>query len=252
MEYTIGQLAALSGVSPRTLRYYDSIGLVKPARVTHAGYRVYGTREVDQLQQVLMYRALGMPLEMIARLVHEPGVDRLSALRGQRARLETRRRELCRLIETIDRTIEHETGGVTMADSEKFECFKQEKLEENQRLYGAELRARYGEDAVEAQNRHFAALSEDVYREMEALEQEILDGLAAAVRAGEQPSGGEGRRLLGLHRRWLGFAMPDCTGATQRGLCEMYVCDPRFAAYYDREVPGCAQFLRDAAAALLP
>ena len=64
--------------------------------------------------------------------------------------------------------------------------------------------------------------------------------------------GGEGRRLLGLHRRWLGFAMPDCTGATQRGLCEMYVCDPRFAAYYDREVPGCAQFLRDAAAALLP
>ena len=122
-----------------------------------------------------------------------------------------------------------------MTDREKFECFKKEKLEENERLYGAELRERYGEDAVEAQNRHFGALGEDAYREMEALGKEILDGLAAAVHAGEQPSGGEARRLASeeaagrsVSTLWLGgrsFVLPIGRARAILDKVEMYAAD---------------------------
>ena len=61
MEYTIKQLSDLAGITPRTLRWYDSQGLLKPGRVTEAGYRLYGPAEVDRLQQILFYRALDLP-----------------------------------------------------------------------------------------------------------------------------------------------------------------------------------------------
>ncbi len=250
-EYTVKQLADLSGVSPRTLRYYDQIGLLNPARVTEAGYRVYTSREADMLQQILLYRALDFSLEAIGRLVHQPGIDRLSALEDQRARLEARRRTLDSLIETVDRTIASEKGGKTMKDSEKFACFKQEKLEENERLYGAEVRKAYGEQAADTYNRRFASLSEAAYQDMEALGEALLRGLEEAVRRGVPPASETGRQLAGMHRKWLGFTLPECTDMMQQNLCQMYLCDPRFTAYYDKNQPGCAQFLHDAVAARL-
>ena len=65
MEYTVNKLAQLSGVSGRTLRYYDQIGLLKPARINSSGYRIYGQKEGDLLQQILFYRELGVSLEEI-------------------------------------------------------------------------------------------------------------------------------------------------------------------------------------------
>lgn len=69
MEYTIKQLSDLAGITPRTLRWYDSQGLLKPGRVTEAGYRLYGPAEVDRLQQILFYRALDLPLAEIRTLL---------------------------------------------------------------------------------------------------------------------------------------------------------------------------------------
>ena len=72
MEYTIRQLADLSGVSVRALRWYDRLGLLCPGRRDN-GYRVYGGEEVDRLQQILFYRELGVPLEQIGRILSAPG-----------------------------------------------------------------------------------------------------------------------------------------------------------------------------------
>ena len=69
MEYTIQKLAQMAGVSTRTLRYYDEIGLLKPCRITESGYRIYGTTEVDALQQILFYRELGVCLDTIRRIL---------------------------------------------------------------------------------------------------------------------------------------------------------------------------------------
>ena len=95
MEYSIQALAHLAGVTTRTLRWYDQIGLLKPSRVADNGYRYYGPAEVDRLQDILYYRALGVALAQIRTCLDEPSFDRLAVLRshltalqGERARLE--------------------------------------------------------------------------------------------------------------------------------------------------------------------
>lgn len=75
MEYTIKKLSSLAGVSTRTLRYYDEIGLLKPARMNSSGYRIYEAKEVDLLQQILFYRELGVSLETIRDIVTAPSFD---------------------------------------------------------------------------------------------------------------------------------------------------------------------------------
>ena len=76
MEYTVKQLAKISGVTPRTLRYYDQIGLLAPDRVEKNGYRMYGQEQVDLLQQILFFRELGVDLETIRSLVYSGDFDR--------------------------------------------------------------------------------------------------------------------------------------------------------------------------------
>ena len=85
MEYTVNGLARLAGVSVRTLHWYDEIGLLRPARVTEAGYRMYGPDEVDALQSILFYRALGVPLKQIGALMADASAGRLAALQSNGA-----------------------------------------------------------------------------------------------------------------------------------------------------------------------
>ena len=82
MEYSIQELSRLSGVTTRTLRWYDQIGLLKPARVAETGYRYYGPAEVDKLQQILFFRALGVSLDEIGRLLKSPDFDRETTLKS--------------------------------------------------------------------------------------------------------------------------------------------------------------------------
>ena len=81
MEYTVQRLADLAGVSSRTIRYYDEIGLLKPARINSSGYRLYGEKEVDRLQQILFYRELEVELENIKKIINGPDFDELKALK---------------------------------------------------------------------------------------------------------------------------------------------------------------------------
>ena len=163
MEYTVKQLATLAGVSVRTLHYYDEIGLLPPARVTQAGYRLYGPAQVDALQSILFYRALGMPLAQIRPLAALRGEARVAALRAHRAALLARRDALNSLLSTLDKTIEQEEGGISMQDTEKFACFKQALVQKNEAQYGAEARKAYGEEAVEAANARLMGLSEEQF-----------------------------------------------------------------------------------------
>lgn len=159
MEYTVKKLAALSGVSARTLRYYDEIGLLKPARVASNGYRIYGQAQVDTLQQILFYRSMQVPLEEIRRLLSDPQFDRRQALERHLEVLERKRDQMDTLITTVRHTIETMKGERTMTDQEKFAGLKERFLEENQQKYGAELEARYGKEEVAAFNAKVGAMS---------------------------------------------------------------------------------------------
>lgn len=243
MEYTIKALAELAGLSTRTLRWYDSLGLLKPCRVTEAGYRVYSGTEVDRLQQVLFYRELGLELADIRRILDDPAFDREAALQSHLAALEERKTRLENLILTVRHTLKE---GQTMSDREKFKGFKENALRENEEKYGAEIREKYGKDVVEQSNTRFKDLTEAQFEEMNRLAAEIRERLEKAVTDGQVADGEEGLAIAALHRRWLTFTWPSYSPEAHAGLGEMYVADERFTAYYDAKVPGCAAFLRSA------
>lgn len=246
MQYTVKQLADLAGISARTLRYYHQIGLLQPGQVSGAGYRFYGPAQVDRLQQILFYRELGLRLDEIASLLDDPKFDRQKALQSHLAALRQQRERLDSLILTVEKTIQHETGGIQMTDKEKFEGFKARIIRENEEKYGQELRAKYGDQEIDRANACVLSLTQEEYAAWKALGTEILSELEQAVRSGADPNGETGKHLAVLHRRWLSYSWEKYSPAAHRGLAQMYVCDERFTAYYDRNVPGCAAFLRAA------
>ena len=246
MEYTVKALAELAGVTPRTLRWYDRTGLLKPLRTTEAGYRLYGPKQLDRLQDILFYRELGLDLTSIRAILDDPAFDRQAALQSHLTELKARRARLDELILTVQRTIDNIKGGTKMTDQEKFEAFKRRVVAANEAAFGQELRQRYGDEEADRANACVLALTQEEYTAWKALGDEILQALTAAVQAGTAPAGPEGQRIAQLHRRWLSYSWEAYTPQAHAGLAELYVSDPRFTAYYDREVSGCAAFLRDA------
>ena len=246
MEYTVKALAELAGVTPRTLRWYDQTGLLKPLRTTEAGYRLYGPKQLDRLQDILFYRELGLDLASIRTILDDPAFDRQAALQSHLTELKVRRARLDELILTVQRTIDNIKGGTKMTDQEKFEAFKRNAVAAMEAAHGAESRQKYGDAEVDRANACVLALTQEEYEAWKALGGEIHAALAAAVGAGAEPAGPEGQRIAQLHRRWLSYSWEAYTPQAHAGLAELYVSDPRFTAYYDREVPGCAAFLRDA------
>lgn len=247
MGYTVKQLSDLAGVSGRTLRYYDQIDLLKPAHINEVGYRIYGSKEVDRLQQILFFRELGVDLSTIKRILEAPDFREKQALSEHHKQLLEKRRQLDLLIQNVAQTLIALEGGKPMLDKEKFIGFKENLLRENEAKYGGEIRDKYGDKTVDASNAKLMGLSQEQFAEMEKLATEIIESLVKAV-GQQEPGSDEGQRIAELHRKWLGFTWQEYSKAAHAGLAEMYVADERFSAYYDQHKEGAAEFLRDAIA----
>ncbi len=245
MEYTIQNLARLAGISTRTLRYYDEIGILKPARINSSGYRIYGQQEVDLLQKIMFYRELDVNLESIKEIVNSPSYNCIDALKSHREKLLVKREQLNMLIANVDKTIMASEGRIKMSDSEKFEGFKQKIINENERKYGKEIREKYGDDMINQSNSKIKGLSEEQYIQLEKLGKEVISTLIAAYETGN-PAGELAQKTADLHRQWLSYSWNSYSKEAHAGLAQMYVADERFKEYYDKEQPGCAEFLRDA------
>lgn len=247
MEYTIQRLAEIAGVSTRTLRYYDELGILKPARINSSGYRIYGQYEVNLMQQILFYRELGLQLNQIKDIITDPSFDFSRALKEHRERLLDKRSQLDLLIENVEKTIAQSEGRITMTDSEKFEGFKQKALKENEDQYGNEIREKYGEETINKFNETFKNMPKEKYEKSVRIESEFKEILREAMKTGD-PAGESGQKAADLHKQWLTFYWPTYSKEAHAGVAQMYVDDERFTAYYDQEQPGIAQFLRDAVA----
>lgn len=246
MEYSIQALAKLSGVSTRTLRWYDEIGLLKPSRVAESGYRYYGPKEVDRLQHILFFRELGVELSQVKSHLEDPSLDRLALLRTHLMDLEGKREKLDHLIQSVQENIRAEERKESMNDKKKFEYFKAKMLNVQEEEHGKESREKYGDQAVDASRQAMQNMSPEDYQHWTDLDRAILEGLEVAVERAFTPDGPEGEMLVLLHKEWLVLSGLKYTPEVHRGLGEMYVMDERFTAYYDKNLPGCAQFLRDA------
>jgi len=245
MEYTVLKLSRLAGVSTRTLRYYDEINLLSPCRINSSGYRIYGAEEVNRLQQILFYRELGVSLLDIKEILDSPSFHSMNALKEHHEKLLVKREQINSLIANVEKTIAMEEGIIIMKDRDKFEGFKKNLVDENEAKYGEEIREKYGNEVVNESNRKMLNLSREEYDTMEQLSNLVLVTLKEAYATGD-PSGELAQKTAELHKEWLSYSWKEYSKEAHAGLANMYVDDERFTAYYDKEQPGLAKFLRDA------
>ncbi len=246
MEYSIQELSHLAGVTTRTLRWYDKIDLLKPSRTTESGYRYYGPAEVDRLQDILFYRALGVDLAQIKECLDTPSFDRLAALHSHLAALEAEQQRIQELIRSVKDTIDAEERNETMSDEKKFEALKRNAVEQYEKCYEQEARTLYGNEEVEHSKKDIMGMTMEKYQQWTELDSEILHRLEQAIRTKLAPDTKEGKEIVELHRRWLMIGGTQYNVAMHKSLACLYVTDNRFSQYYDKNVSGCAEFLRDA------
>ncbi len=244
MEYTIKKMAYLSGVSARTLRYYDEIELLKPKRINSSGYRIYGQDEVDKLQQILFYRKLDLKLEEIKTILDQPDFDVEKALYDQQKKLVLKKMEIDKLLETVQKTILYYKGDVEMSDKQKFEGLKNDKLQENEKEYGKEIREKYGDNTITNFNKNYLNMTENEYNKMQELESQLFAKLFEYQQNPNLKSD-IAQDIFQLHKNWLMCSWENYSTEAHRAIGLMYVEDERFSNYYDKEGEGFAENLNN-------
>jgi DNA-binding transcriptional MerR regulator len=239
--YTVKQLADLAGVSVRTLHYYDEIQLLKPSQVGDNGYRYYSEANLLRLQQILLYRELGIGLLQIRDVLDAPDFDLVAALRAHRRELQARRARLEQLIETVDGTIMRLVGEVELGDDRLFDGFS----EAQQARYTAEARQLYGAESVDASVRRWEAYGQEKQQHIQAEGAALYAALAQCLTAGLAPERDEVQALLARwHEHIRYFYEP--TPEILRGLGHLYNQHPDFMATFQKVHPDLPPFLEAA------
>ncbi|MFF4224835.1 MerR family transcriptional regulator [Streptomyces sp. L500] len=242
MSYSVGQVAALAGVTVRTLHHYDEIGLLPSGR-SHAGHRQYEDDDLDRLQQILFYRELGFPLDEVAALLDDPDADPAEHLRRQHELLTGRIDRLQRMAAAVEHAMEARKMGIKLTPEEKFEVFGDFDPD----AHAAEAERRWGgTDPYKESQRRAAAYTKEDWLRIKAAADGLNARIAALMESGAAPESEEAMALAEEHRRQIGESFYDCSYEIHAGLAEMYVADERFAATYESIRPGMAAFLRDA------
>ncbi len=238
---TVKEISKITGVSVRTLHYYDEVGLLKPASTTEAGYRLYGGEQLSRLQQILFLRELDFSLSDISELLNSPSYDRSTALAGHREILVKKRDRLSGLIALLDDILK---GNDYMSFSE----FDMTEIEAAKQKYRKEARELWGKSAEYAQSeKKTAAYKKEDWQRIQGEMNDIFSRFAQ--RMGEAPSSPEVQALVAELQRHISQNYYECTDDILGGLGQMYIADERFAANIDRHGEGLAKFISEAIAA---
>lgn len=224
----------MAGISARTLRYYDEIGLLKPQRALN-GYRSYDADDVRVLQYILLLRACQVPLSQIAAALQDPQFELTSMLSNHLSDLRKQRSHLEETIAVVQRALAGLEAFEAMNDQERFEELKQHSVAEFEDEYGHESRQLYGDEAIDAANERILTMSKAAWDAKEELEQRIKDNLTLAM--DEKNVHSELARLLAeQHAQWIRVHWGEnaYTPDAHVALAEGYLQDPRFIAYYDK------------------
>jgi DNA-binding transcriptional MerR regulator len=241
--YPVGRVAALSGVTIRTLHHYDEVGLLSPSGRSDAGYRLYEDSDLERLQRILFYKELGFTLKEIQAIVDDPRTDPVGHLDRQRRLLTERIERLSAMVEAIDYEMEARKMDIKLTPEERFEVFGDFRPED----HAEEVEERWGEsDSYKESNRRVSRYTKEDWQRLKTEGEEIEARLAAAFEAGLVPDGEEAMAGAEAHREHISRWFYECTYEIHRGLAEMYVSDERFRSHYDKRVPGLAAFVRDA------
>lgn len=236
----IHEVAKLTGVTVRTLHYYDEIGLLCPQRVTQAGYRLYDQEALARLQQILFFRELDFPLKEIKAILSNPDYDKTEALQRQKVLLEKKRQRLDRLIDLVSASMK---GDQTM----EFQAFDQQELTQLRQKYAAEAKARWGETEAYAQYQARTAADDDAQWNQQNEEAHAIWAQFSAHR-NDPPDSPALQALVAQWQAYISKHFYTCSNEILAGLGQMYVGDPRFTENIDRFGKGTADCMANAIA----
>jgi len=239
----VGEVAALAGITVRTLHHYDRIGLLTPSQRSATGYRRYTPADLDRLHRVLVYRELGFSLEEVATLLDAPEADPAAHLRRQHRLLRERIERTQAMVAAVEKEMEAQQMGISLTPEERFEIFGEHDPEQ----YEAEVEERWGDtDAYRQSQRRTAAYTKEDWLRVKAEAGDIERRFAEAMAAGVPADDARAMDIAEEHRQHIGRWFYDCPPAMHAGLGRMYVEDERFAATYERIAPGLAQYVSTA------
>lgn len=248
-RYTVKQLARISGVSVRTLHYYDEIGLLKPAEVGANSYRYYGRHELLRLQHILLHRELGLPLDSIAALLDASDGNRINRLREYRQQLVQRISHHHDLIATVDRTIAALEAGNDMNASNLYQGFSAEKQAEHEEWlvnrHAVDDRSRqYMRENIARSRDQVAGFSKEEFTARMQRLSTLEGALAGHCRNGTPAGDAALAPLLDEHRDWVaGMWGRPCSPGAYAGLADLYESHPDFRARYEQLASGFADYL---------
>ncbi len=202
MAYTVTKLAKISGVSVRTLHWYDELGLLKPAYHGSNGYRYYEEEQLMTLQQILFFRELGFELKQIHQLLERSDFNKIVALSSHRQVLMKDIERTRKLVKTIDKTIEHLQGSKKLKDSEIYYGFNKEK----QAVYEKQLVARFGDivkPAIVESQKNTKAWSKQEWDISGKEFDEICKDMTNEVKKASKVSSIEVQNIVKRHHQWL-------------------------------------------------
>ena len=229
MKMQIKEFAELTGVSVRTLHYYDEIGLLKPSEVdAQNGYRFYDEKTLERMQEILFYRELDFSLKTIAEIVSSPDYDKQQALSRQRKLLLAKKERLEQLIATLDSV---EEGMGFMKTKNEYEALKNQYAEEAKQRWG-------NTDAYkESENRNTD------FSKSAPLLDAVFEEFAELNRAGASPESEPAKIMAEKLQQCITDNFYTCTDEILKGLGQMYVADERFRKNIDRHGEGTAEFV---------
>jgi DNA-binding transcriptional MerR regulator len=243
MALTVSEAARLARVSVRALHHYDAIGLLCPPKRSEAGYRLYGTADLERLQRILFYRELGFSLEETRELLDDPAFDPVETLVAQRELLLARAARVEAMIGAVDRALEAAAKGIVMDERDMFEVFG----DSDPTRYEDEARERWGgTDAYKESAARTERYSKDDWTRIKDEQDAIESGFAEAMVEGKAPDSPEATALAERARLEIDHAFYPCSREMHADLGRMYVADPRFAKHYEERAPGLAQYVCDA------
>jgi len=236
----INEVAKLTGVTVRTLHYYDEIGLLKPSEITQSGYRLYNEEALATLQQILFFKELDFPLDQIKDIVTSPAFDKAEALKNHRELLVKKRQRLDKLIILVDNTIKGE-------DIMSFKEFDMSDIEKAKSKYASEVKERWGNSKAYAESeKKVNSYNKEQWQLIKDESDDIWKAFAANM-----DKAVESAEVQALVKQWQDFITArfyNCTDEILQCLGLMYVEDERFKENLDKYGDGLAEFVSQAIA----
>lgn len=247
MQYKTNQIAEIAGITVRTLRYYDKIGLLVPSARSEAGYRIYSDDDLERLQQILFFRELDFPLARIEEFINNPLFDKQAALAMQIDWLDKKAERYLKLTQLARNTMNSFKGGTKMPAKDLFDGFDYEQMQQDQKKYEGEVKARWGNsEAYKISQERAAQYSKEDWERINKVQMDNLKVLCELYNAGVAHDDPRAMAIVENALKYINQNFYPCNLEIMSNLGNMYISDERFTAYYEKFAPGLAAYYNNA------